>query len=101
MRASHDFTEAHPMSLSARSAQFRSQMAKVWALSVPYFKSEDRWKARAMLAGIIALNLAGVYLLVLYNDWYRLFYDALENKNQPVFWVQLGRFTYIAFAMII
>ncbi|MDB5893093.1 MAG: transporter ATP-binding protein [Rhodoferax sp.] len=88
-------------SLSSRSAEFRGQMAKVWALSLPYFKSEDRWKARAMLAGIIALNLAGVYLLVLYNNWYRLFYDALENKNQPVFWVQLGRFTYIAFAMII
>lgn len=89
------------MSLSSRSSLFRRQMGKVWKLSVPYFQSEDRWKARAMLAAIVALNLAGVYLLVLYNDWYRLFYDALENKNQPVFWTQLGRFTYIAFAMII
>jgi putative ATP-binding cassette transporter len=85
----------------SRTAVFKSQMAKVWRLSTPYFQSEDKWKARAMLAAIVALNLAGVYLLVLYNDWYRLFYDALENKNQPVFWVQLGRFTYIAFAMII
>jgi hypothetical protein len=85
----------------SRTAVFKSQMAKVWRLSTPYFQSEDKWKARAMLAAIVALNLAGVYLLVLYNDWYRLFYDALENKNQPVFWTQLGRFTYIAFAMII
>ncbi|APW36891.1 ABC transporter ATP-binding protein [Rhodoferax koreense] len=89
------------MSLSSRTSLFRRQMGKVWKLSAPYFQSEDKWKARAMLAGIVALNLAGVYLLVLYNDWYRLFYDALENKNQPVFWTQLGRFTYIAFAMII
>ncbi len=89
------------MSLSSRISNFKKQMAKVWTLSAPYFNSEEKWKARALLAGIVALNLAGVYLLVLYNDWYRLFYDALENKNQPVFWTQLGRFTYIAFAMII
>jgi putative ATP-binding cassette transporter len=42
-----------------------------------------------------------VYMLVLINDWNRLFYDALQNKDQPVFWTQLGRFTYIAFAYII
>jgi len=89
------------MSPSSRISTFKKQMAKVWALSMPYFNSEEKWKARILLAGIVALNLAGVYLLVLYNDWYRLFYDALENKNQPVFWTQLGRFTYIAFAMII
>jgi vitamin B12/bleomycin/antimicrobial peptide transport system ATP-binding/permease protein len=30
-----------------------------------------------------------------------VFYDALQNKDQPVFWQQLGRFTYLAFAFII
>ena len=54
-----------------------------------------------MLAGIVVLNLAAVYMLVLINDWNRLFYDALQNKDQPVFWQQLGRFTYLAFAFII
>ena len=54
-----------------------------------------------MLAAIVLLNLAAVYMLVLLNDWNRLFYDALQNKNQPVFWQQLGRFAYLAFAFII
>jgi hypothetical protein len=40
-------------------------------------------------------------MLVLINDWNRLFYDALQNKQQDVFWTQLGRFTWIAFAYII
>ncbi len=80
---------------------FNSFLKRVWALSAPYFRSEDKWKARAMLAGIVLLNLAAVYMLVLLNDWNRLFYDALQNKNQPVFWQQLGRFTYLAFAFII
>ena len=80
---------------------FGTFLKRVWALSAPYFQSEEKWKARAMLAGIVLLNLAAVYMLVLLNDWNRLFYDALQNKNQPVFWQQLGRFAYLAFAFII
>ena len=79
----------------------QTQMRKVWALSIPYFQSEEKWKARALLAAIVALNLATVYMLVLLNDWNRLFYDALQDKNQTVFWQQLLRFTYLAFAYII
>jgi putative ATP-binding cassette transporter len=80
---------------------FGAFLKRVWALSAPYFRSDDKWKARAMLASIVVLNLAAVYMLVLLNDWNRLFYDALQNKNQTVFWQQLGRFTYLAFAFII
>jgi putative ATP-binding cassette transporter len=46
------------------------------------------------------LNLAAVYMLVLFNDWNRVFYDALQNKDQEVFWRELGRFTYLAFGFI-
>ena len=76
-------------------------LKRVWALSAPYFQSEDKWKARGMLAAIVVLNLAAVYMLVLLNDWNRVFYDALQNKDAPVFWTQLGRFTYLAFSFII
>lgn len=89
------------MKLLAKFTAFRHLIRKVLALSAPYFQSEQKWKARGLLAAIIALNLAAVYMLVLINDWNRLFYDALQNKDQPVFWQQLGRFTYIAFAYIV
>ena len=82
-------------------ASFQHFARRVWALSKPYFASDDKWKARGLLAAIVVLNLVGVYLLVVFNDWYRLFYDALENKNQAVFWQQLGRFVFIAFGLII
>jgi vitamin B12/bleomycin/antimicrobial peptide transport system ATP-binding/permease protein len=42
-----------------------------------------------------------VYMSVLFNDWNKLFYDALQNKDATVFWAQLGRFTYLAFGFII
>ncbi len=89
------------MTLVEKFVSFRAFAARVMALSLPYFQSGEKWKARLMLATIVALNLLAVYMLVQINDWNRLFYDALQNKNQPVFWEQLGRFTYLAFAYII
>src|SRR3990167_7974012 len=80
---------------------FRQFAGKVSRLALPYFSSEEKWKARALLAAIVALNLAAVYMLVLLNEWNRGFYDALQNKDQPVFWRELGRFTYLAFAFIV
>jgi putative ATP-binding cassette transporter len=77
------------------------QVRRVWALAWPYFCSEEKWRARAMLAAIVALNLALVYMAVLFNDWNKLFYDALQEKNEAVFWAQLGRFSYLAFAFIV
>ncbi len=80
---------------------FRLFTRKVAALSLPYFRSEEKWKARGLLAAIVALNLGAVYMLVLINDWNRVFYDALQNKDAATFWRELGRFTYLAFGFIV
>jgi vitamin B12/bleomycin/antimicrobial peptide transport system ATP-binding/permease protein len=89
------------MSITVKLSNFKAQARKVWALSLPYFQSDEKWQARGLLLAIVLLNLGTVYMLVQINDWNRLFYDALQEKNQPVFWQQLGRFTYLAFAYII
>lgn len=89
------------MTLTQKLKAFQSFAAQAWALTKPYFQSEQKWKARALLAAIVALNLGLVYMAVLFNDWNKLFYDSLQEKNAAVFWTQLGRFTYLAFAFII
>ena len=89
------------MLLIDKLSSFRAFVARVWALSVPYFKSEDKWKARGLLLAIVLLNLGTVYMAVQFNDWYRVFYDALEKRDQPVFWQQMTRFSYLAFGAII
>ena len=89
------------MHLTYKLTQFKTFCARVWALAAPYFRSEDKWKARGLLAAIVLLNLGAVYMLVLLNEWNRVFYDALQNKDAAVFWTQLARFTYLAFAFII
>jgi putative ATP-binding cassette transporter len=76
-------------------------VARVWALTRPYFFSEDKYKAWALLAAIVLLNLGTVYLSVLLNDWRRVFYDALQEKNEVVFWQQLWRFLYLALSFVI
>ena len=85
----------------SRFAQALATARRVWTLAAPYFNSSERWQARGLLAAIVVLNLGTVFMLVQINDWNRLFYDALQNKDQPVFWTQLGRFAYLAFGYIV
>ncbi len=79
----------------------RLHLRHVWWLSLPYFRSEQRWSARGLLLACIALNLGMVYVLVMLNDWNRVFYDALQNRDEPVFWAQLLVFAQLAGAFIV
>jgi len=79
----------------------KTHLRHVWALSLPYFRSDERWSARFLLLVCIALNLGQVYVLVLLNDWNRVFYDALQNHDEAVFWEQLKMFGIYAGAFIV
>jgi vitamin B12/bleomycin/antimicrobial peptide transport system ATP-binding/permease protein len=89
------------MKTTDKLAAVRSTTRKIWALTTPYFRSEEKWKARGLLAAIVALNLAAVYMLVLLNQWNRTFYDALQERNVTVFWEQILRWTYIVAAYLV
>ncbi|MBO1076730.1 ABC transporter ATP-binding protein/permease [Roseomonas marmotae] len=56
-----------------------------WALARPYWNSEDKWKARGLLAVVILLNLSLVGMNVLLTYWQAAFYDALQEKDFPAF----------------
>ena len=71
-------------------------LGKVWDLARPYWQSEERWRARGLLAAIVALTLALVYLAVLFNDWNREFYNSLEQKNFQDFRELLLYFCFLA-----
>jgi len=68
-----------------------------WELTKPYWLlSDERWGARFLLAGIIGLNLFQVYLQVWLNEWRGLFFNALQEYDEPVFVRQLIRFCVFA-----
>ena len=82
-------------------ARLRELLQDTWTLIRPYWFSEDRWAGRGLLVLVIGLNLGIVYINVLLNQWNNAFYNALQDKNYPVFWSQLVRFTWLAALFIV
>jgi vitamin B12/bleomycin/antimicrobial peptide transport system ATP-binding/permease protein len=74
----------------------RSTLATVWRIAAPYFRSEDKWAGRGLLAAVVAIELAVVFLSVLFNRWNNVFYNALQEHNQAVFTYQIGYFCVLA-----
>jgi vitamin B12/bleomycin/antimicrobial peptide transport system ATP-binding/permease protein len=74
----------------------RSTLAAVWRIAIPYFRSEDKWAGRGLLAAVIAIELAVVFLTVLFNRWNNVFYNALQERNQAIFTYQIGYFCVLA-----
>jgi putative ATP-binding cassette transporter len=75
---------------------FWAFLGKTWALAKPYWQSEDKAWAWGLLLVTVALSLGSVYLSVWFNEWYNTFYNALQNKDEAVFWQQLGWFVPVA-----
>lgn len=75
-----------------RVSQLRKKTAEVWRLISPYWRSEERYRAWAMLACIIVLNLGFVYISVLLNEWNAKFYNAIQQLDQASFISQCYRF---------
>lgn len=74
----------------------RSTITTVWGIAAPYFRSEDKWIARGLLAAVIVIELAVVGINVLFNKWNNTFYNALQERNLDVFTYQLAYFTVLA-----
>ena len=78
-----------------------STLATVWRIAAPYFRSEDKWAGRALLAAVIAAELATVYLTVLLNHWNSRFYNALQEYNWDAFVAEIIYFSVLATALIV
>jgi putative ATP-binding cassette transporter len=75
--------------------------ATLWALTRPYWVSEQRGVGLILLATVVGLALLGVWLEVQFNTWNREFYNTFESKDQAEFFRQLGTFTLLAAIFIV
>ena len=57
-----------------------------WRLALPFYRSEEKWAARGLLAAIVTLNLLLVGINVQLSYWNRAFYDAIQSKDETSFW---------------
>ena len=69
---------------------------RAWTLAAPYWSSEERWRARLLLFSIVGLTVGLVFLTVLYNDWNRSFFEAIQDKDFDSFGPLLVRFCFLA-----
>lgn len=70
-------------------------------LALPYFRSEDRWRARGLLLGVIASELFVVYVAVKVTEWNAAFFNAIEARNWDAVQVQLMVFLLITLGAIL
>ncbi len=89
------------MGTEPRPPHARRFAREAWRLLLPYWQSDERGRAFALLAAIVGLNLGAVYILVLLNAWNRSFYDALQQHDAGAFARQLGRFCILAAAFTV
>ncbi len=73
-----------------------STLASIWQLALPYFRSEDRFAGRILLAIVVAFELMTVAINYQFNLWYERFYNALQDRNWDVFIWELGIFSFLA-----
>ena len=78
----------------------RSTLAAVWRIAAPYFRSEDKFAGRLLLASVIAIELTVVGINVLLNQWNNRFYNALQEKDWDAFVREMGIFCILASALI-
>jgi vitamin B12/bleomycin/antimicrobial peptide transport system ATP-binding/permease protein len=79
----------------------RSTLATVWRIAAPYFRSEDKWAGRGLLAAVIAIELALVGDDVLVNQWRNRFYNALQEKDWDGFAREIITFSVLATVLVV
>jgi putative ATP-binding cassette transporter len=74
----------------------RLRPATVWRIAAPYFRSEDKFAGRLLLASVVTIELTVVAINVLLNQWNNRFYNALQEKNWDGFVREIGIFCILA-----
>src|SRR5262245_55116739 len=99
-----------------RIANAHTFLSKLWVLAKPYWFADDRqtlalwgrsvsvmeaWIARFLLAVIVGLSVALVYMSKLINAWNARFFNALQDKNADAFWAELKYWVVLVAIFII
>lgn len=78
--------------------------ARLWrrfvTIARPYWLSDERWRARGMLALLILLLLGQTAFSVLFNHESGEFTSALAARDTDRFWASIWRYTAILVAAV-
>lgn len=70
--------------------------SQFWLLAKGYVSPKRSLKPLFYFVVIVFFNLLSVRLDILFSQWYKAMYDALQNMNADIFWVQMAVFSVLA-----
>lgn len=70
--------------------------AQFWQLAKGYVSPTRSLKPLGYFVVIVFFNLLSVRLDILFSQWYKAMYDALQNMNAEIFWIQMAVFSVLA-----
>jgi vitamin B12/bleomycin/antimicrobial peptide transport system ATP-binding/permease protein len=82
----------------SNAAEAGGLVRRIARLGMPYFWSEEKWMARMLVAGIVALTLMQLAVQIRINMWNKDFYNALEARDWNAFLGVMGLFALLAAA---
>lgn len=85
----------------ARIRSYLAEFKLIWKMIGPFWKSDQKYKAWAMLIIVVAANSLIVYGLVEINKWQNKFYNTLQDKNEAEFLYQILRFIPIVMGVVV
>lgn len=78
-----------------------AEFGLIWKIITPFWKSEQKYKAWAMLIAILIVNALIVYGMVELNKWSNNLFNTIQEKNLQEFYRQLSIFVPIVIAIVI
>jgi putative ATP-binding cassette transporter len=76
--------------------RFLEILRTFYGLALPYFRSEEKWQARILLAAVIVSEFGVVYAMVVFNIWNAYFFNSIQDRNWDNFLYALLLFCGIA-----
>lgn len=67
-----------------------------WALGKGYWQSAEKKKAFLLLGVVLLMTVGSVALTVALNDWYKEFWNVLQEYQYELFWPLVGKFSLLA-----
>jgi putative ATP-binding cassette transporter len=100
IKSRHDGADSPIAENSNMTTSKSGVLREAWRIARPYWFSEERWLARGLLAAVLIMSLAQVWINVRLNSWRNDFYNTLQNYDEPGFLYQVFLFTLLVGAFV-
>lgn len=78
----------------------RAMLATVGRIAAPYFRSEDKWAGRGLLAAVVVIELLLVAIDVLVNKWQNRFFRSIQDYDWDSFVTEIWVFVALASSFV-